>query len=191
MDHNTLNLAMNSFAKLLDDRLETFAQSMSQQSGNKMEEAIRKAKRETFLCKGKGNQQQLGHCIKLLDKIEDSIVSLADHSIDSIERAKRQLEEGAELLRKRVKAIKLADKSEFGWATVSEYLSDDLASNSDDEKRIYRSERRAEKKIKGRQRARRGKAAAAARTRQVNPTNMPQKTWGSVRRLGPCFKISI
>ena len=114
MDHNTLNLAMNSFAKLLDDRLETFAQSMSQQSGNKMEEAIRKAKRETFLCKGKGNQQQLDHCIKLLDKIEDSIVSLADHSIDSIERAKRQLEEGAELLRKRVKAIKLADKSEFG-----------------------------------------------------------------------------
>ena len=104
VDHNTLNLAMN--------RLATFAQSMSQQSGNKMEEAIRKAKRETFLCKGKGNQQQLDHCVRVLDKIEDSIVSLADHSIDSIERAKRQLEEGAELVRKRVKAIKLADKSE-------------------------------------------------------------------------------
>ena len=180
---------MNSFAKLLDDRLETFAQSMSQQSGNKMEEAIRKAKCETFLCKG--NQQQLDHCGKVLDKIEDSIVSLADHSIDSIKRAKRQPEEGAKLVRKRVKAIKLADKSEFGWATVSEYLSDDLASNSDDEKRIYRSERRAEKKIKDRQRAHRGKAAAAAQARQVQPTNMPQKTWGSVRRLGPCFKISI
>ena len=114
VDHNTLNLGMNSFAKLLDDRRATFAQSMSQQSGNKMEEAIRKAKRETFLCKGKGNQQQLDHCVRVLDKIEDSIVSLADHSIDSIERAKRQLEEGAELVRKRVKAIKLADKSEFG-----------------------------------------------------------------------------
>ena len=157
-----------------------------------MEEAIRKAKRETFLGKGKGNQQQLDHCVKVLDKIEDSIVSLADHSIDSIERAKRQLEEGAaELVRKRVKAIKLADKSKFGWAMVTEYLSDDLASNSDDEKRIYRFERRAEKKIKDRQRARRGKAAAAARARQVQPTNMPQKTWGSVRRLGPCFEISI
>ena len=180
VDHNTLNLAMNSFAKLLDDRLETFAQSMSQQSGK------RKAKRETFLCKGNGN-----HCVKVFDKIENSIASLADHSIDSIERAKRQLEEGAELVCKRVKAIKLADKREFGWATVSEYLFDDLASNSDDEKRIYRSERRAEKKIKDRQRARRGKAAAAARARQVQPTNMLQKTWGSVRRLGPCFKISI
>ena len=103
MDHNTLNLAMNSFAKLRDDRFETFAQSMSQQSGNKMEEAVRKAKRGTFLCKGKGNQQQLDHCVKVLDKIENSIVSLADHSVDSVERAKRQLEEGAELVRKRVK----------------------------------------------------------------------------------------
>ena len=37
---------------------------------------------------------------------------------------------------KSVKAIKLADKSEFGWATVNEYLLDEVASDSDDEKRI-------------------------------------------------------
>ena len=43
--------------------------------------------------------------------------------------------------------IKLVDKSEFGWATVNEYLSDELASDSDDEKRIYRAERRAGRKI--------------------------------------------
>ena len=43
--------------------------------------------------------------------------------------------------------IKLVDKSEFGWATVNEYLSDELTSDSDDEKRIYWAERRAEKKI--------------------------------------------
>ena len=46
---------------------------------------------------------------------------------------KRSLEEGAELVEKRIKAIKLADKSDYGWATVSEYLSDELASDSDDE----------------------------------------------------------
>ena len=49
----------------------------------------------------------------------------------------------------------MADKSDFGWSTVNEYLSDKLASNSDDEKRIYRAERRAERKIKdGRRRFR-------------------------------------
>ena len=42
----------------------------------------------------------------------------------------------------------MADRSEFGWSTVSEYLSDKLASNSEDEKRIFRSERRAERRSK-------------------------------------------
>ena len=37
---------------------------------------------------------------------------------------------GTELVSKRVKAIKLADKSEFGLATVNEYLSDELAFDS-------------------------------------------------------------
>lgn len=42
--------------------------------------------------------------------------------------------------------IKMADKSDFGQSTVNEYLSDELASNSDDEKRMYKAERRAERK---------------------------------------------
>ena len=63
------------------------------------------------------------------------------------EKVKVALESGIEVISKRVKAIKLADKSEFGWATVDEYLSDELASDSDDEKRIYRAERRAGRKI--------------------------------------------
>ena len=63
------------------------------------------------------------------------------------EKVKVALESGIEVISKRVKAIKLADNSEFGWATVDEYLSDELASDSDDEKRIYRAERRAGRKI--------------------------------------------
>ena len=30
----------------------------------------------------------------------------------------------------------MGDNSDFGWLTVNEYLSDELASNSDDEKRM-------------------------------------------------------
>ena len=63
------------------------------------------------------------------------------------EKVKVALESGTELVSKRVKAIKPSDKSEFGWATVNEYLSDELTSDSDDEKRIYRAERRAGRKI--------------------------------------------
>ena len=39
-----------------------------------------------------------------------------------------------------------------GVTQVIEYLSDELASNSDDEKRMYRAERRAERKTKERRR---------------------------------------
>ena len=80
----------------------------------------------------------------MLDKLDEASDAPKQKSYEKVKFA---LESGTELVSKRVKAIKLADKSEFGWATVNEYLSDELASDSDDEKRIYRAERRAERKI--------------------------------------------
>jgi hypothetical protein len=44
--------------------------------------------------------------------------------------------------------IRIADKSEGGWKTVDEYLSDEVAIDSEDEKRIRVAENRAVKKIK-------------------------------------------
>ena len=76
----------------------------------------------------------------MLDKLDEASDALKHKSY---KKAKAALESGTELVSKRVKAIKLADKNEFGWATINEYLSDELASDSDDEKRIYRAERRA------------------------------------------------
>ena len=78
----------------------------------------------------------------MLDKLDEASHAL---KLKSYEKVKIALESSTELVSKRVKAIKLADKSEFGWAT--EYLSDEFASDSDDEKRIYRAERIAERKI--------------------------------------------
>ena len=55
--------------------------------------------------------------------------------------------------------IKVADRSQHGWSTVEEYEQDDLASNSEDEKRLTRSERQAVRKVK---------ALWAKRSRQMN-----------------------
>ena len=37
----------------------------------------------------------------------------------------------------RIKLIKLADKSDNGWSTASEYVTDDLVDNSDDDNKIH------------------------------------------------------
>ena len=114
---------------------------------------MKRARLDKYVCKKKGNQQQLDHAQAVLGKFDDATDAFKS---GSREKLKRSLEEGAQLVEKRIKAIKLADKSEYGWLTVNEYLSDELASDSDDEKRIYRSERRAEKKLKDKQRTKKG-----------------------------------
>ena len=52
-----------------------------------------------------------------------------------MDKAKKELQEGEELCFSRQKLIRIADRSEHGWITVNEYEDDELASNSNDEKR--------------------------------------------------------
>ena len=86
----------------------------------------------------------MDHSLQVLDKLDEASDALKQKLYEKVKVAP---ESGTELVSKRVKAIKLADESEYGWVTVNEYLSDELASDSDDEKRIYRAERRAGRKI--------------------------------------------
>ena len=57
-----------------------------------------------------------------------------------------------EHLSRREKLIKLADRLEAGWAFMEEYIEDDLANNSDDERRIEKAEKAAEQKLAKRKR---------------------------------------
>ena len=67
----------------------------------------------------------------------------------------------------------MADRSEHGWATVEEYLEDELAENSDDEKRMQKAEYRAGRKLK----------AAAAKTgkkKSMGSLSMSLVCWGEL-----------
>lgn len=52
------------------------------------------------------------------------------------------------MLSKQQKLIILADKSEFGWKTIEEYVQRELADAKEDAKRIRHAEDRAEKALK-------------------------------------------
>ena len=62
--------------------------------------------------------------------------------------ASKNLKNCLEIIRKLNKLIRLADKSEAGWAIVEEYQTDELASDTDDDRKIRRAEKAALEKKK-------------------------------------------
>ena len=58
-------------------------------------------------------------------------------------RSNRKLEKAIGRLEKRQKLIKMADRSKAGWKVVEEYLTDEIASNDEDDKKIRKAEKRA------------------------------------------------
>ena len=174
-----------------------FAKRFSEENSSSVEQAVKRARCEQYTCKRKGNQQQLDHSLQVMDKLDEASDALKQNLYEKIKVA---LESGTELVSKRVKGIKQADESEYGWVTVNEYLSDELASDFDDEKRIYRAERRAGRKTNKEKRRRvrsdeKGSGSSsvhcAASSSRFSSKDLASRSEARpARRLGPCFKIS-
>ena len=60
-----------------------------------------------------------------------------------IERCQERRKEGKALILIQQKLIRIADREEDGWEVVKCYLSDDLASDSEDEKQLNKARREA------------------------------------------------
>ena len=54
-----------------------------------------------------------------------------------------KLNEGIELIDQRQKLILIADKSDYGWKTVGEYLDNELADDDQDAKKMKKAEKEA------------------------------------------------
>ena len=94
------------------------------------------------------------------------------------------LEKAAEMLERRMRLIRIADRSEYGWAVVAEYETHELALDSDDEKKISRAEKEAERKwLKKRKR----QADEGTRGGSAAPHIASDAGRSAPLRTGPCY----
>ena len=109
------------------------------------QELAKKVKKSENKLKFKGNQVQFEHNLDIQDNINSALKYI---KCDRSKRAITLIEESLAVVKKCNKLIRIADKSEGGWRTVDEYLSDKVANDSGDKKRIRAAENRAAKKMK-------------------------------------------
>ncbi|VDI45452.1 Hypothetical predicted protein [Mytilus galloprovincialis] len=91
----------------------------------------------------------------------------------------------------RQKLIKLANSSDAGWRVVDEYTTNLLAEDSEDEKRIYKAQSRADSKIKKEKAKRKTDTRPAPyKTKSLAPENPIPVNTNKMFRPGRCFNCS-
>ena len=125
--------------------------SPSRRSSRQEEAAAKAASRvrreRPYAFKKKAHEEQATFNDRVQDAIREATTAL-DGTTDSpaVQRARTALKEGETLLAERQKLIKIAHRSSNGWSVVAEYTADELAEDSEDEKRLEKAEKAAERK---------------------------------------------
>ena len=172
----------------LEDTIHDLADVIRKERGDR-EKRNRKA--PTF--KFKGNEQQFEFNQGLLDLLDD-LQDLVN--VGSVNRSSEVIDKLIASLTKRQKLLRIADRSPGGWDTVKEYLSDDVADNPADEKRIQDAETLAVKKKnqrrKASQRARHHpyRRASNEEREEIQPRNAPRTSFGTARDELPLARKS-
>ena len=129
----------------------TYLESKLDEKTKQLESKSKLDKQVTQM-KFKGNQKQF-ELNAQIDSVFDRIRSPNDSKNKQVDDL---VDEGKELIRKQQKLIRIADKSADGWKVVDEYVSDELASGSEDEKRLKKAKEAASRKRRQPTQSRRG-----------------------------------
>ena len=111
----------------LDDRLAEFKSEIRESQEKAATSAVRKA-REPPTFRKKAHQEQHKFNEKIDEAMERAETELdampSSSSTAALDRAKEALAEGRKQLAERQKLIKIADRSDLGWAVVEEYTAE-------------------------------------------------------------------
>ena len=130
---------------LVSGSLENLKRSNSEAAMDQLREIKKFRREDSKSFDRKGNEFQYKFNAKVIDCFDHCKSHLESNAVD---KAKESISEGISMLGEKQKLILLADKSEFGWKTVTEYLQHELADDEQDGKKIRRAEERAEKAVK-------------------------------------------
>ena len=107
------------------------------------EKAAKRIRTENPEMSNPGNKQQFQHNTDVLHTIERAANAVVK---GDGEAAIAALNEGKQAVTHRNKLVRLADREEKGWRFVQEYLKDNLADDTDDEKQIKRARKAVQEK---------------------------------------------
>ena len=151
-------------------------QTLSSNIDTKVESAIQKQRTSAeieYEFKSIGNKDKFRHTEKLNAMVESAIASI---KVGDLNSGLDLLSSVLELNKQRQKLIKVADRSTQGWATVKEYITDELADDSGDEKRLKKAEKSAAAK------------KAELKKSKAKPTRPSQYSHGAPSRAPYSFR---
>ena len=196
---------MDDISGLISSKFSTFEARFSENQRDLSENQLSKIQQnilsnENYQFKKKSCEDQFKFNAKVLGKLRDAEA----HAESGVRQqdVKQDISEGIKLINNRQKLIRMADASELGWRFVDEYITNPLASDEEDEKRMNRAEARATKKVK---QERQKKVEKAQKARRFAPysrvpsastvTSNPGAPIGTVvttpRRAGVCFECGM
>ena len=187
--------------------LEELQRKVTANQESSSEEVVSKLKQRAYRFKRKGNEAQFVFNSSVEERIHSAKRELTklttpdprDQTI--VRKATLQLDEGLKAIACQQKHIKIADCSELGWQVVAAYESDELASDSEDKKRLFKAKKEAERRSKRKQLTatwpRRRTSFAGPSTTAPSPgakgepsgsaAEAAQQKSATSRVLGPCY----
>ena len=214
LDAGQFGLLLTAIAnskKEVNQQLDLFRKELSVSSHQVTEKLTRKLKMSKpveFKKRGNEKQYQFNEAVdeqfgELEEELQKyaTVEDLPSSARPALKRIKKILEEGRKLIAGRQKLILLADRSQHGWDLVKQYEANELAEGSDDERKIRKAEKAAEKEAVKRAAARkkstRGMRRPAPYQRDQRVATWPEprvpyqpyggnRSSGNAGPVGPC-----